>query len=258
MPLQDAFGGHAGEYERLWSNAPLARIQRERVWALIDTFVNNGARFLDLGCGIGDDVVLALERGHRVVAVDKSEGMLDTLRERLPAASVYIGDARRLTILENAAPFDVALLNFGVINCVERPAEVARALARHVRPGGWAFVVWMPRWSWGEVAYFGLRGHFRAASRRWSGHSAVEVAGREVPTWFHTQADVCADFLPWFTAERCESLSVVLPPPRQTARWTRRMRWLERIDGQVRALPVLSATGDHAIVAFRRRAAAMR
>jgi SAM-dependent methyltransferase len=255
MPGKDAFGEHARDYSRLWSSNPIAQLQRSRLWELIDRLVPEKVDFVDLGCGIGDDVVLALERGHSVVAIDESEGMLDELRRRLPTVEALRGDARQLAGLDCTQLFDVALLNFGVINCIERPAEVAATLSRHIRPGGWAFVVWMPRWAWGEIAYFGLRGRFGAAIRRGVGRSSVDVGGHPVATWFHRRADLCADFRPWFSVEHCESLAALLPPPRQVGTRGAVEDWLIRLDERVRRLSWFGATGDHVVVAFRRRVA---
>jgi len=82
METRQAFDKHAGVYRQVWSENPLARLQRERLWALIDARLTGSTRLLDAGCGAGDDVERALHRGHEVVAIDQSAGMLREVAAR--------------------------------------------------------------------------------------------------------------------------------------------------------------------------------
>ena len=230
-----------------------ARLQRERLWALIDARLTGSARLLDAGCGAGDDVERALHRGHEVVAIDQSPGMLREVAARFPTLDTYEADVRHLHVLSETPLFGAALLNFGVLNCVERPVDVARALADRVEPGAWVFVVWMPRLALGEVLYFGSRGHLRTAFRRWPGRTIVDVDGVNVPTWFHARRRVRYDFSPWFELVQTQSLTAIFPPPRQSDAGFAQGALLGRIDDVVRRLPGFRVTGDHVAAVFRRR-----
>ncbi len=253
METRQAFDKHAGVYRQVWSQNPLARLQRERLWALIDARLTGSTRLLDAGCGAGDDVEHALHRGHEVVAIDQSVGMLREVAARFPTLDTYEADVRHLDILSDTPLFGAALLNFGVLNCVERPVDVARALAECVEPGAWVFIVWMPRVAFGEVLYFGSRGHLRAAFRRLAGRTNVDVDGVNVPTWFHAYRRVRDDFSSWFDLVQMQSLTAILPPPRQSsAQFGQGALW-RRTDDIARRLPGLRVTGDHVAAVFRRR-----
>ena len=253
MATRQAFDRHAAEYGEAWSRNPVARLQRDRLWALVDDRFFAPVRLLDAGCGAGDDVERAMQRGHTVVGLDQSPGMLEQVRKRTPEVEVQLGDVRRLSALSGQPEFDGALLNFGVLNCVESPAEVASALARHISLDGWVFAVWMPRFAWGEVLHFACRGHVRAAFRRWPGQGRVDVGNERVQTWFHTVERVRRDFLPWFELDQVESLAALLPPPRQAADRSFERTMRARLDQRVRKWPAFRLTGDHVVAVFRRR-----
>jgi 2-polyprenyl-3-methyl-5-hydroxy-6-metoxy-1,4-benzoquinol methylase len=253
MATREAFDRHAMEYREVWSRNPVARLQRDRLWGLVDDRLLTPVRLLDAGCGAGDDVERAVQRGHTVVALDQSAGMLEQVTKHTPEVEVRLGDVRTLSALADQEPFDAALLNFGVLNCVASPVEVAGALADHISPEGWVFAVWMPRFAWGEVVHFASRGQFRTAFRRWPGQASVDVGGESVQTWFHTVKRVREDFDPWFEFERVESLAPLLPPPRQAADRPLDRTWRAYLDERARKFPALRVTGDHVVAAFRRR-----
>lgn len=68
----------------------------------------NGSLILDLGCGNGVPITKALvEKGHRVVGLDSSSGMLAHFRRNLPGTPAVRGDARNCPFV--SATFDAAI-----------------------------------------------------------------------------------------------------------------------------------------------------
>ena len=111
-----------------------------------------GALVLELGCGRGDFLRLALARGWRVEGVEPA-----------PAAAAI---ARRTGALVHERPIESAALPAGaydavfgwmVVEHLERPVETMKTVARLLRPGGmflisvpdagsWEFSAFGPRW----------------------------------------------------------------------------------------------------------------
>ena len=64
-----------------------------RATAVLDaTAVGTGTRLLDVGCGGGFALLLATRRGATVTGLDATAALLDIARERVPAASLVVGD----------------------------------------------------------------------------------------------------------------------------------------------------------------------
>lgn len=112
-----------------------------------------GARhLLDLGCGTGNHALPLARRGHTVVGVDRSPGMLT--RARAKAASedplspvvFHLADIRELVL---GSRFEAVLMMFTVLGYQFEDADLMAALAavrRHIEPNGlFIFDVWNGR-----------------------------------------------------------------------------------------------------------------
>ncbi|MCR6481267.1 class I SAM-dependent methyltransferase [Amycolatopsis sp. OK19-0408] len=88
---------------------------------------------LDAACGTGRYSAILAERGHHVVGVDSSAGMLARARERVPGGDFRLGDLTRLPVGDSA---------FGLVVCglalthVRDLGPVLAEFARVLRPGG--------------------------------------------------------------------------------------------------------------------------
>ncbi|MER5829578.1 class I SAM-dependent methyltransferase [Streptomyces sp. NPDC002130] len=102
---------------------------------VIAAAVPEGARILELGCGVGRMTHALLERGFTVTAVDESAPML----ERVRGARTICGPIEELALGET---FDVVLLASFLVHAGD--AEVRRGLlrtcVRHVVEGGWVLI----------------------------------------------------------------------------------------------------------------------
>lgn len=239
--MDDPFDLHAVAYEQAWGDDPVAQAFRDAVHRVLDRVVPPGSRVLDAGCGIGLDSVHLAESGHDVVAIDASAGMVAFARAR--------GVDARVLPLERAGevgPVDAALLDFGVLDCVD-PVAAARALARAIRPGGAAVVVPMPRVHPTWVLRSLARGELAAALDRLRPVVEVPVEGVPVRTRYLGGREVAAAFAPWFVVEEQRGLGFMVPPP-----GSRLGPLLERVERPLRSLPVLRDMGDHLVMVLRR------
>ena len=81
---------------------------------------------VEIGCGSGLLTRHLLEAGHRVIATDASDAMLDLARRYAPGAQ----DIRRLRLPDDVVPPADAIVSVGhVLNYLEDQASVDRALA---------------------------------------------------------------------------------------------------------------------------------
>jgi SAM-dependent methyltransferase len=126
-----------GEYERLYDlDVAIARLAPRRLAIFSEFFervpTRAAARLLDVGCGTGDFLLLASERGWQPTGIDLSERAASHARERgLDAGTDW-------TALPSER-FDVVTL-WNVVEFVDRPLAMLADVHRVLVPGGRVFV----------------------------------------------------------------------------------------------------------------------
>lgn len=112
---------------RGWTEGASGWIDNERIVdhsmapvtsAIVEAAALDGAaRLLDVGCGSGTLLAEARRRGVVAVGVDISPTMAQAARERVPEATVVVGDAQTDDLLAAAPgpPFDRVVSRFGVM-----------------------------------------------------------------------------------------------------------------------------------------------
>jgi len=109
-----AFDAIAVRYDALFTDHPIARRLRQRVWLALEAALPPGGSVLDLGCGTGADAWYLASRGFPVLGLDPSPAMIAVARARSDGAST-----------RRAGPSDAP---------GPRDAERARALGAALRP----------------------------------------------------------------------------------------------------------------------------
>src|ERR1700678_515662 len=78
----------AENYDSIFSETVIERVQRDAVWRELDKTFQPGMRILELNCGTGVDAAHLAARSVRVVACDLSSKMIDAARHRLSATGL--------------------------------------------------------------------------------------------------------------------------------------------------------------------------
>ena len=248
-PFETAFDAHSNEYRSRWDLDPSARQQRARVVSAVLATTSPGHRILDLGCGTGTDAAALARADRRVCGVDLSTGMLAQAERHTEGLPVELAqaDLREPSTLPEG-PFDAALSNFGVLNCIEI-SPLGAALADRLRPGAPFAAIWMSRWCLPEVASLIVRGHIRTAITRRSG--TAQVADQQLPMGFPSHRAVARALQPHFELQTTQALGWAMPAPGSKTR--RSLEFLGRIDRRLAYWPVIRSLGDHTLALFRRR-----
>jgi SAM-dependent methyltransferase len=228
-----AFDGLAQDYDAQFTATALGHELRARVWQRMEVF-RGRRRILELGCGTGEDAIWLAHAGHRVVAIDASEKMIEVARRKATST----GCADRIDFhclpmesigeLAHEGSFDGVFSNFGAINCVADLASLSRALATNLVAGSPLMFVVMGRhvpWEW---AWYLARGDARRAFRRTARHGA---AWRGLTIHYPTPRMLARTLAPQFTTRRSTALGFALPPS-YAARW---------LDSSPHTLALLSA-----------------
>jgi SAM-dependent methyltransferase len=145
-PSQEAIMGSADVQGTLWGAAPRDWADNEIMCApfyeaLFDAIgVGPGTRLLDLGCGAGTALELAVKRGATVSGLDASQGLLEFARSRLPEADLRQGELERLPYQDNS--FDVVTAFNSVGFAADQVAALREAKRVAVSGGKVGIVVW--------------------------------------------------------------------------------------------------------------------
>jgi SAM-dependent methyltransferase len=89
-------------------------------------------RLLDVGCGAGRFLQLAVERGASVAGIDAAEPFIELARERVPDADLLVGEMEELPYPDEF--FDV-VTGFNAFQFAADPANALREAARVSQPG---------------------------------------------------------------------------------------------------------------------------
>lgn len=251
----DAFDRHSACYAEIWGGDPSADVQRREVWRVAAALLTRGDRVLDAGCGAGLDARWLLDQGMRVRAIDASPGMVARTAQRAPEANPIALPVERAPELlrEDPRPFDAAILDFGVINCLD-PRAACAALAQVLRPGAPLLLVSMPRIAPAWMASALARGRWRRAADRLRAEVEIEVEGVPVRTRYWSAGALESAFSEHFALEDVASLGLLLPPPGSRVA-PETLRRLAALEARVRRWPGLRTCGDHVLVVLRRRGA---
>jgi SAM-dependent methyltransferase len=131
--------GSAAEQSRFWGAVPHDWAENERLTApayeaVFDAVgVGPAVRLLDVGCGAGWAIGLAIRRGATVSGLDAAEGLLALARERSPRADLRHGDLAELPYGD--AAFDV-VTSFNALQYAADPVAALRQARRVTAPAG--------------------------------------------------------------------------------------------------------------------------
>ena len=131
--VQSMFDRIAPRYDRLNRLLSVGLDQRWRRLTLDHASVGAEDRVLDVACGTGDFLELAVARGASAVGVDFAAGMLAAGRRRLPGYTFVQADGAALPVRDGGVT--VVTCGFAFRNFVHLP-QVMRELARVLEPGG--------------------------------------------------------------------------------------------------------------------------
>lgn len=240
----------AASYDRLWTDSPVGRLQREAFWRHAAGYVKNARSVLDIGCGTGEDAARLIRAGIRVAAIDISPQMVALARNRAIDARVLpIERLNALNASFDKGSFDVAMSNFGALNCVERLENIREPLARLVAPGGCVILCALGRFCLWESTWFLLSGDLRRARRRWSGEALTSSGVR---VFYHSVRGLRESLFPDFQLEKHAGIGICVPPSYVRCLSNRALRRAARVDRALEPIRLFRAFADHTLLVFRR------
>jgi len=253
--IAPAFDSSFGAWESVSAQRRAVRSE------LLQQFPASG-RILEVGGGTGEDASYLAERGFDVLLTDPSPTMVKLAKQKLrpfgSTAEIAAGEemkdfANRYLALGRPL-FDGAFSNFAPLNCVADLEPVARGLARLLKPGSAAMLVFFGTCCPGEMVVESLRGRPHLAFRRWKrGAVAARLAKSEFQVVYHRRSEIVRAFSPWFVLEQRVAIGLTVPPSAAEPWISKHPRLLETMEKWDRALSrPLAMLGDHVLYQLRR------
>jgi len=255
-----AFDTLAENYDAHFTYSSIGRAQRDVVWHKATEIFRGRLSILELNCGTGEDALFLAGQGHHVTALDASRAMIDRASQRKeseePNATV---DFRLLPTEYLGAlpptPFDAVFSNFSGLNCVDDLSDVALQLGRRTDTGTPALLCFSTRFCVWECAWYLVRGEWRKAVRRWSGHSTAVLNDVSVDVHYPTVNDIAKFFAPHFTLKSTTGVGIFVPPSYLEPwmqHFPRALAAMAALDRFACRLPILCTLGDHVLLHFVR------
>lgn len=153
--------------------------------------------------------------------------------------------------------FDAVFSNFGVINCVENRAELAKFIYQHIKPNGMAVIVAMTRTCPIEIVWHILHLRPRQAIRRFFGGRMVDVGGGgALQVWYPTHRQLRREFAKsGLRLERMVGIGVTLPPSYLAPlvqKYPRFWGFMRRLEHRLARIFPFTRLNDHTLMVFRR------
>ncbi len=271
--LVAAFDAAAAGYDARFGAHPSGRLARRAVWRIVDRHWPPGSRILDIGCGTGADAVHLAARGLDVVAFDVAPAMV----ARTADAAARAGLGGRIAAVgadaaspgawpaavTAGAPFDGALSDFGVLNCLGELRPLGDALAARLRPGGLFVAVVLARFCAWETVHGLATGRLDRATRRWRGRATADLGTGPWTVWYRGPAATAAALGPAWRLRAAHPIGAALPPSwtiRAGGRLDRPGLWraAAAVESLAVRLPAAAWWADHVALELERRAPEVR
>lgn len=190
------FDGIASDYDLTFTNSETGRLQRGQVWQyLLQNILGRGKlNILEFNCGTGEDAIWLSQLGHKVLATDLSEKMIESARSK--GSTSDSGVEFRVLDLKHASVqsggnFDLVFSNFGGLNCLS-PQDLdtfLKTLPSLLTGKGTFIAVLMPNFCFIESLYFLLKFKFNDILRRRRMTVAANGSG-QMPVWYYSPAQI--------------------------------------------------------------------
>ena len=261
MILQ-AFDTIAEEYDTSFTHSIIGRAQREIVWSYLKKTLSNNKNLniLELNCGTGEDALWFAKKGHKVLATDISEKMLEIAKQKITNAGfgscvqtlqIDIKDIADVQIKEK---FDLIFSNFGGINCLTFNDffKLSVLLDNLLNPGGRLIAVIMPEFCLWEMIYFTLKLNLKKAFRR-SSTKGVEVTlmDREIITYYYSPITVRKIFYKEFEQVGLKPVGFFIPPSYLENFFSSKdkiFNFIKHLESYISDWSLLSSYSDHFLI----------
>lgn len=208
--IEKTFDEYADSYQDKFNNAALGIYQRQRVHAEILPYLERAKCVLDIGCGPGSDFEFYKALHLQVEAIDISSQMVQLARRKSEELRLYAHISKTsIEEYKTITKYDAVVMNFGVINVIERLDETLLKMKALLKEDGTCLIVSMPPFHLFSFLSSLIKLNLQQILTRILKKRATLANGLKI--FYHSQND----FAKYFTIAKKVNLCSILPTPDQ-------------------------------------------
>ena len=259
--LNSAFNSAAASYDADFTFSYIGKLQRSRVYHFLENILpkNQSREILEINCGTGEDAVWFAQKGHRIIATDASERMIEIANAKCKMQNVKfeICPFNRLKEQYSNKKFDVVFSNFGGLNCIDavQLKKLSADLFLLLKPNGKFIAVIMGRKCLWEQFYFLFKLNFKKAFRRLSENSVDAILDSQIQkTFYYSPEDFKKITTAEFSVAMKKPVGITIPPSYLEPFFRNKMALLKILNLKERFLQFsfLSNFADHYLIVLER------
>lgn len=258
--LQTAFDTYAVQYDKEFTQSPIGKLQRKRVFHFFNRLLTTKKKILEINCGTGYDAIQLAQQGHEVSALDISQGMIEVARAKTKNGTnpLFICEDLRHVKKLQLPKTDIIFSNFGGLNCVSEQDLKNVVVDFHSQlhsNGSICAVVMGSNCKWEDI-YFKYIKHPSYQRRKKSEGVSATINGNTFTTWYYSPYQLKTIFESHFSCELIKPIGLFIPPSYlnyyfETKSWALKLlAGLETVFGGISSL---SNYADHYLIILKRK-----
>ena len=260
--MNQAFDAIAKGYDLSFTFSEIGTLQREIVRNYLESSILKESKLniLELNSGTGADAIWLAKYGHRVLATDISEKMLDIIKQKIESegfssqVQTINVDIARIQDYHFNEIYDLIFSNFGGMNCIQQNElrQFPEAISKLLQDNGRIILVVMSKYCIWESFYFLFKFNLKNAFRRYSdGGATANLNGLDLRTYYYTPKQIKKMFSKFFNVVAIKPVGFAIPPSYlekffSTKRKT--LKLLERIERYFSNKSFVANFSDHYLI----------
>ena len=215
--IKEGFSKIAEDYEKFNTQSILINYMRSVVRGHLSNRLSKKEEILEINCGSGLDALFLAKKGHKVVATDIAEGMLDKVKLKIKNHDLNeMLSFKKLSFQElntfSKNEFSCVFSNFGGLNCIDSLSlnQLIKDASNVLKPNGIITLVIMPKITFYEWLRI-FKGDKSAFRRLEKGGVIANVKGEKVKTYYHSAKSVKKMLKDNFTDIQIENIFTLGP-----------------------------------------------
>jgi ubiquinone/menaquinone biosynthesis C-methylase UbiE len=214
------FDSVAAKYDETFTNTEIGKLQRTRVWDYLSLVLpDKSINILELNCGTGEDAIWFASKGHKVIATDISQKMIEVtqakvaklnLSDNISVEQLNINEIDKISFPHM---FDLVFSNFGGLNCLSgiELTSLSNKIRSLLKPTGKFIAVVMTDFCIIESTYFLLKFRMKEIFRR-KELQQVKLDDVVIDTYYYGPNKFYEYFNAGFLINKVIGIGMLIPP----------------------------------------------
>jgi len=260
--MNQAFDAIAEGYDLSFTFTQIGKFQREIVRKYLQSSLlgKKKLNILELNSGTGADAIWLARDGHKVMATDISEKMLEIVNQKIESEKLNSQiqtmnvDITQINDYHFNEKYDLIFSNFGGMNCIQKEEmrKLPEAMTKLLKEKGRIVLVIMSKYCIWETIYFLLKFNLKNAFRRYSDDGAkAKLNGFDLKTYYYTPKQIKNMFSKFFDVAAIKPVGFTISPSyleKFFAKKRRTLNFLERGERFFADTTLAAKFSDHFLI----------